>query len=85
MDLFGNKQRILQNKIDSLQSELYATQYQLSQWRNLWSNLKKFNWFEMNKDGGIIAHENSEPEQPHITYGTAFTVPHMFAKLRWDE
>lgn len=84
MSLFGYRKRKLQNRIDNLEMQLMQSKHQLSQWANLYNNLKKFEWFEINIGGGIIAHMNDEPIENTSLYGTRFCVPIDYIEMIFD-
>ena len=62
-------------------AKLQHAEMRLHQYDSLMEKLKKFDWFEMNSGGGIVAHEKGEPEEPNVSYGTMLTVPYEMIQI----
>ena len=59
-------------------------QERLRQYDELVKKLKKFDWFEFNSGGGIVAHEKNEPIEEGMSYGTGFVVPEEYIRIRYS-
>lgn len=64
-------------------TKLTYKELRLNQYDALMEKLKKFDWFEMNSGGGIVAHEKGEPQKPNCLYGTMLVVPYEMITMNF--
>jgi len=64
-------------------AKLTYKEMRLADYDRLMDKLKRFDWFEFNSGGGIVAHEKNEPTDPAYLYGTMFMVPYEMIAMNF--